>query len=304
MSKIGDDSNGTLVDYDAGVKLDHGDKFVYSRGVYMRVVGKRRIRTRIWDLSVYRYGVKTYDIRIMNGGVCLRIRRLYARLDPIIIYILMIIRNNRGNNACNKIASKYEWCDADECNYALGKYIIFAEYNNTRGLFKYTDPVTKKRKSLVINIDSAYIPLLAEMVMKRNVQLANLKPKSKLKSSSVVGVTPTPVPSTGTILGPWTRQSRLQEPSKSIAVCKCGCGNIMLNHTPAKYSEPNSGYQSRETMDKLKEISGIILEHSDRMKKIGVSERETFDPKYFNGAAKDKITSKLSELSQSIKKTK
>ncbi|QJX71184.1 hypothetical protein F-liban_436 [Faustovirus] len=302
MSKIGDDSNGTLVDYDAGVKLDHGDKFVYSRGVYVRSVGKRRIRTRIWDLSVYRYGVKTYDIRIMNGGVCLRIRRLYARLDPIIRYILMIIRNNRGNNACNKIASKYEWCDADECNYALGKYVIFAEYNNTKGLFKYTDPVTKKRKSLVINIDSVYIPLLAEMVMKRNVQLASLKPKSKLKSSSVVGVTPSQT-TQGTILGPSVTPNKLPQPTKNI-VCKCGCGNVMLNHAPVKYPAPNSGYQSSETMDKLKEISGIILEHSDRMKKIGVSERETFDPKYFNGAAKDKITSKLSELSQSIKKTK
>jgi len=294
MSKIGNDSQGTLVDYDAGVKLDHGDKFVYSRGVYVRDVGKRRTKTRIWDLSVYRYGVKTYDIRIMNGGVCLRIRRLYARLDPIIKFILMIIRNNRGGNACNKIASKYEWCDADECNYSLGKYVIFAEYNNTKGLFKYTDPVTKKRKSLVINIDSVYIPLLAEMVMKRNVQLANLKPKSKLKSSSVASVTPSQS-TQGTILGPSVGTNKLPKSTTNV-VCKCGCGNVMLNHAP------NSGYQSSETMDKLKEISGIILEHSDKMKKIGVSERETFDPKYFNGAAKDKITSKLSELSQSIKK--
>jgi hypothetical protein len=271
-----------VIEHESETKLDHGDEFVYTKGVYMikkSPTCDKRIKTRVWEMDVYRHGLKMYDVKVANGGVYLHITNIYARLEPILRFIAMILLSNKNNKSCTSVLGNYEYCEGDKCTYGMCKFSIFAEYNNPQGLLKYTHPVTKKRRSVVINIRKIYVPLLAEMAINKYVLMRRVERPSRGPLKTTLG----PVKAPGN--GPKTITNR----------CTCGAQDCPVDN--------QKGYQfiDSDTMVKLKEVSGMIIDHTNKMKKLGISERDTFDPKYINGEFKDTVVSKLSELSKAIK---
>ncbi|AMN83465.1 hypothetical protein D5b_00033 [Faustovirus] len=240
---------GYMVEFDADVKLENGDKFVFSKGKHFADVrrGKhtRKLATRWWELVCYRGGLKSWHVRVVRGQIHLKIIRLYARIDPIMRFVNMILRTNRA--AIGQLL-EHTRCHADKCIYALNTYMIYCEFNNPEGMIVYKNKQTGKECRKLIKINPDVVPALANMAIKQETAMRrpNIQPQT-----ADAGIN---VDKSGLGVAPKVRDSEAGSNHNCGRQCaRCAQGNPQRVAVNAKLnSNNNQGPKlSKNELDKL-----------------------------------------------------
>jgi hypothetical protein len=239
-------SPGDLIEFDATVKEQAGDKFMFSKGKYIseistgnKNVRKRKSIIRWWEMVCYRGGLRSYHVRVTRGQIHLKLIHKYARIDPILRFINMLIKINKPI-----ISDILEFvrCEADTCVYALNTYMIYCEYGNPEGMIIYCNNKGKKCRKL-LNVNTDLIPVLGNLAIQQKTMMAKPDIKPPVKIGSVA-------PKFKPTLKP-------------------------------------------ETLQKLQNVTGMLKDHVDMMKKSGLSPN---DIKNNN----PELSSKLRDLATSL----
>ncbi|QJX72737.1 coiled coils domain protein [Faustovirus] len=179
--------HGDLVEYEITVKHDANDRFVYSWGKYILKASatKRKSATRWWEVLCFRGGLRSYHIRVIGGQIHFKMIRKFGRVDPIKSFINMLIANN---GPWISEVLEMTWCEADNCTYALNKFLLYCEHGNPEGMIVWRNKMGRRCRKL-ISVDTGMIPLFAHMATR---QLVRMRPPQAKPTATTLPTILTP----------------------------------------------------------------------------------------------------------------